>query len=199
MGGGLTARHWDDVYAAKPPEDVSWFQREPEVSLRLLSDLPVGSLVDVGAGASVLADRLVARGWDVTLVDVSATALALTRGRVGEAASYVVSDVLTWRPARRYDAWHDRAVFHFLTDPADQRRYAETAAAAVVPGGALLLAAFAPDGPEQCSGLPTTRWSAEDLVRAFGDGWALEHTEREEHTTPWGAVQPFTWVVLRRG
>lgn len=194
----MTAGHWDGVYRDKAPDEVSWFQREPEVSLRLLAGPPVGSLVDVGAGASILADRLVDRGWEVTLLDVSAEALSVVRRRLGDSASYLVADVLSWQPDRRYDVWHDRAVFHFLTEGADRARYAANAWAAVAPGGALVLGAFAPDGPETCSGLPTTRWSADGLATALGDGWALEHDEREEHTTPWGVVQPFTWVVLRR-
>ena len=194
----MTPGHWDGVYLAKAPEEVSWFQREPEVSLRLLAGLPVGSLVDVGAGASLLGDRLVDRGWDVTLLDVSGEALAVVRRRLGERASYLVADVLSWQPDRRYDVWHDRAVFHFLTEEADRARYSATAARAVAPGGALVLGVFASDGPESCSGLPTTRWSADALATALGDDWRLEHDEREEHTTPWGVVQPFTWVVLRR-
>jgi trans-aconitate methyltransferase len=195
----VSARHWDAVYGTKGADEVSWFQRRPEVSLRLLGALPVGSVVDVGAGASVLADHLVAAGWDVTLLDVSGAALAVVRSRLGDAVRYVMSDLLDWQPERVFDAWHDRAVFHFLTDVADRVRYIERATQAVRPGGALVLGVFATDGPEQCSGLPTTRWSATQVAEAFGSGWVLEHAEREEHTTPGGGVQPFTWVVLRRG
>lgn len=198
----MTAAHWDAVYSSKAADEVSWFQREPEVSLRLLQaalDGRPGRVVDVGAGASVLGDRLVATGWQVTLLDVSAEALAGARARLGDGATYVVADVLDWDPTEPVDAWHDRAVFHFLTDAADRSRYTALATRAVRTGGVVVLGAFAEDGPEQCSGLPTTRWSAAGLAAAFGAGWSLERSEREEHTTPWGAVQPFTWVVLRRG
>ena len=125
----------------------------------------------------------------------SHTATANARSRD---VSYVVTDLLAWQPDRGYDAWHDRAVFHFLTGPDEQREYVRTAAAAVVPGGAAVLGVFAEDGPTQCSGLPTARYSAAELAELFSRDFVLEHSEREEHVTPAGVVQPFTWVVLRR-
>ena len=189
------AGHWDGVYGTKEHDRVSWFQREPSVSLRLLTAFarPSSPLVDVGAGAGVLPDRLLDRGFDdVTVLDVSSEALAAVRGRLGERVSYVVDDVLAWRPERTYGAWHDRAVFHFLT------AYVAQVRDALEPGGVAVLGVFAEDGPESCSGLPTTRWSAEHLGRRFADHLGLVHHEREEHLTPAGVVQPFTWVVLRR-
>jgi SAM-dependent methyltransferase len=194
------AAHWDAVYAGKPTDEVSWYQREPAVSLRLLSECAPApaEVLDVGAGASTLADRLVDGGWDVTLLDVSAEALAVVRARLADRAAYVVADLLTWTPDRAYRAWHDRAVFHFLTDPADQERYVGLAAHTVTAGGVVVLGTFAEDGPESCSGLPTARWSAERLAARFAPAFAAVHAEREEHVTPWGAAQPFTWVVLRR-
>lgn len=197
----MTATHWDGVFRTKPADGVSWYQAEPATSLRLLRAYapPPAAVVDVGAGAGTLPDRLLAGGWtDVTLLDVSASALDLVRGRLGDAVSYVVSDVAAWRPERTYGAWHDRAVFHFVTDPATRDAYAAVAAAAVAPGGVAVVATFATDGPESCSGLPVCRYDADALAAAFGDAFAPEHAEREEHVTPWGAVQPFTWVVLRR-
>jgi SAM-dependent methyltransferase len=194
---------------------VSWFQRKPTTSLRLLTSVapPSSTVIDIGAGASTLADSLLKAGWsDVTVLDVSATALALVRDRFGVmvrdqpsdqlgegqgAASFVVADVLSWKPERTYDAWHDRAVFHFLVRPEQREQYVATAASAIRPGGFLVLGTFAADGPTQCSGLPTSRYDAEALAEVFAAAFTLEHSEREEHVTPGGAVQPFTWAVLR--
>lgn len=201
---GDTAGHWDGVFETKADDEVSWFQAQPTVSLRLLETWvsPAGSLIDIGAGASTLVDGLLDAGWsDVTLLDVSAAALAKVRDRLdGRASSveFVAADVRTWSPERTYDAWHDRAVFHFLVDPADRDRYVSMATAGVAPGGVVVLATFAADGPTSCSGLPTSRYDTEELVGVFGPAWALEHAEREEHTTPFGTIQAFTWVVLRR-
>lgn len=198
------AQHWDGVYGQRGAEDVSWFQPRPETSLRLIASVagPTSSVVDVGAGASTLADELLDRGWrDVTVVDVSAEALALVTARLAArqaSVTAVVTDLLDWVPDRTYDLWHDRAVLHFLTDPDDRSRYARTAAAAVRPGGHLVVGTFAEDGPSQCSGLPTARCSAADLQALFAEHAELVHTEREEHRTPAGVAQPFTWVVLRR-
>ena len=196
-----TAAHWDHVYATKPLDQVSWHQQQAATSLRLITDAtdPTATVVDVGAGASPLADGLLRAGYrDVTALDVSSHALAALRARLGAGITYVATDLLTWQPGRSYDVWHDRAVFHFLTDAADRDRYVATATGTVTPGGLLVLATFAADGPDSCSGLPTARYDADSLADLFGDAFAPERTEREEHRTPGGADQPFTWVVLRR-
>lgn len=194
-------RHWDEVYAHKDVESVSWFQPTPEVSLRLIGLVP-GSVLDVGAGASTLVDSLLAQGrTDVTVLDVSAEALEVTRERLGErggSVSFVAADVLQWEPGRTFDCWHDRAVFHFLTTPEQQGSYVRTASRTIAPGGGLVLGTFALDGPEQCSGLPTARYDAAGLAAVFGADFVLEHTETEVHRTPWGSEQSFTWVLLRR-
>jgi trans-aconitate methyltransferase len=195
--------HWDAVYDARPPDAMSWYQREPTTSLRLLGEAapPPGSVIDVGAGASTLADHLLAHGWsDVTLLDVSESGLAETRARLADPApvTFVVADVLTWQPNRTYNAWHDRAVFHFLTEERDRELYVARAAAAVRPGGVAVIGTFAAQGPTQCSGLPTARYGADELAAVFAPAFALEQAESEEHVTPAGVVQPFTWVVLRR-
>ena len=195
--------HWDRVHQTKAPDEVSWHQATPAVSLRLLSRAePEGTVLDLGAGRSTLADELLRRGWPrVMLLDVSREALRTTRARLagyGDRVDFVVADVLAWTPTDTVDAWHDRAVFHFLTDPRDQSRYARTAAQAVRPAGLLVMGTFAADGPTRCSGLPTARHDADSLRRVFSDDFELEHSEREEHVTPSGTVQPFTWVVLRR-
>ena len=152
-----SAQHWDDVYGAKSPDEVSWFQRNPSVSLALIeaNAVPSQGIVDVGAGASTLVDRLVDRGYsDITVVDISSKALDQVATRLGEksdSVEFVTANVLTWRPSRHFALWHDRAVFHFLTNPSDQRRYVATCSSAVSPGGVIVLGVFAPDGPAQCS------------------------------------------------
>jgi hypothetical protein len=155
----------------------------------------------VGAGASVLADELIAAGWqDVTLLDISSRALAEVRARLHGCAgvSYVETDLLAWDPPRELGAWHDRAVFHFLTGPQDQRRYVDLACRTVAHGGVAVLGTFAEDGPASCSGLPTARYSADGLAALFAPAFVLEYAEAEQHATPSGATQSFTWVVLRR-
>lgn len=195
--------YWDGVYAARRGEELSWFQAAPETSIRLLERFasPTGSVIDIGAGSSPLATALLDAGWrDVTVLDISDTALAAARGRLGERAAqvtFLTGDLLSWQPQRTYDAWHDRAVFHFLVDAADRGRYVALAAGAVAPGGVLILATFAADGPTQCSGLRTARYDPSELADIFAPGFSLVHAEREEHHTPGGAVQPFSWVVLR--
>lgn len=192
------------VYVSKAPGQASWFQAWPQPSLRLLSSVatPTSAVLDVGAGTSTLADALVGAGWsDLTVLDVSAEALAVVRARLGarqHEVSFVVGDVLSWQPERTYDVWHDRAVFYFLVQPDERARYVATAGRAVARDGAMIIGAFAADGPTQCSGLPTARYSADELAAAFAPAFKVIHGEREEHRTPEGVVQPFTWVVLRR-
>jgi SAM-dependent methyltransferase len=196
-------RHWEDMYAEQATDEVSWYQAAPTVSLELIASAGAGpstSVIDVGGGASVLADALVGRGFtDVTVLDVAPGALAAARTRLGSRAGvvdWVEADLLRWAPGRRYDLWHDRAVFHFLTDRTDRDRYRDTLRAALAPGGAVIVGTFAADGPDHCSGLPTSRYDATGLAAEF-PGLSLATSRREEHRTPWGAVQPFTWVLLR--
>jgi SAM-dependent methyltransferase len=211
MGAGTgpagRGEHWEGVYASKAVDEVSWYEPTPETSVSLvLTDGVPASVVDVGSGASALADELLAAGVAaVTLVDLSPTALAATRERLsrlpgerGAAVTTVVGDVLIWRAESPYDVWHDRAVFHFLTDPADRASYLESVRAALRSGGLLVVGTFAADGPEQCSGLPTARYTEDELAAVFGDDFETVRSLRTEHRTPWDTVQPFSWVVLRR-
>jgi hypothetical protein len=167
---GGRAGHWDAVYGRSAEDAVSWFEAEPTFSLELLDRLGVAltdPVVAIGAGASRLVDALLGRGFsDVTVLDVSDVGLAKARRRLGERAEqvrWVVADLLSWRPVQRYQVWHDRAVFHFLIDPADQARYREVFDAALEPGAAVVIGTFAADGPDRCSGLPTSRYSPEQL------------------------------------
>jgi 2-polyprenyl-3-methyl-5-hydroxy-6-metoxy-1,4-benzoquinol methylase len=199
------SNHWESVYNATASTGLSWFEREPATSLRIIETLasgPHAAVIDVGAGTSSLVDHLLVNGFtDVTVLDVSQHALTEVRQRLGERAQHVTfvhEDLLTWKPVRQYDIWHDRAVFHFLTDQDAREQYIEIAAGAIRVGGYLVLATFAEDGPPQCSGLPVTRYCAQDLEETFSASFTLLAQEREEHVTPAGAVQPFTWVVLQR-
>ncbi len=194
-----TAEHWDAVYAARELSGHSWHQADPTVSVELLDHLRLprtAAIVDVGGGASLLADTLVARGHsDVTVLDISATALALAQRHLTHAhVHWRRIDVLDWHPVRRYDVWHDRAVFHFLVDAHDRSRYVDVLRRALGRRGHVVIATFAADGPTSCSGLPTARYDADDLVAALGGGLHVLEVRREEHVTPAGVVQPFTWL-----
>lgn len=197
------ARHWDGTYRDRGATGVSWYQSDPAVSLELIAALGLerdAPIVDVGGGASVLTDRLLASGFsDLTVLDVSQVALDNSRGRLPAEAPVerLCQDVLGWNPSRRFGLWHDRAVFHFLTDDDDRDRYRVVLREALLPGGAVIIATFAPDGPTHCSGLPVCRYGPADLAAVLGDGFEVEATLREEHTTPTGAVQPFTWLAAR--
>ncbi len=197
--------HWRTVYSEKHPEDVSWYQSAPTQSLLALDRFEAGpeqSLIDIGGGASTLVDALLARGWhDPTVLDIAAPALAAAQARLGdaaEAATWVVADMTAWQPARQYDIWHDRAVFHFLTEPGQRAAYIRALEQGLAAGGLAIFATFAPDGPEKCSGLVVERYDADKLAATLGPGFALQASWRDEHLTPWGASQAFTWCVFRR-
>ena len=201
---GGTAESWNAVFAARSEVDHSWSQPSPQPSLDLIRGLGSGAdepVIDVGGGSSRLVDHLLADGHrDVTVLDLASTSLAEAAARLERDApvSWVVADVLEWQPDRLYSVWHDRAVLHFFVDALQQRRYADLAARAVRPGGHVIVATFAPNGPEQCSGLPVRRWSADDLADLFAEAFEPVWSDTIEHTTPSGGVQPFTWVMLRR-
>lgn len=195
---------WATIFRTRPEDTRSWTEHEPTLSLQVLDRLNLGPndpVVDVGGGASRLVDRLVARGHqDLTVVDIAREALEESRRRLDPTApvEWVHADITTWQPDTVYAAWHDRAAFHFLTLPEDIAHYTSMATDHVAEGGALVLATFAPDGPTSCSGLPVRRWSTEQLATQFRAGFTLEWSDLIEHVTPSGAVQPFTWVLLRR-
>jgi trans-aconitate methyltransferase len=197
-------KRWDDAYW-QGDEYLSWHQQEAETSLDLITATGVSRearIIDIGGGASVLADGLVSRGYiSVTVLDVSPVALDIAKRRMGvfaDSVVWVVSDLLEWRPAGAFDLWHDRAVLHFLTDDDQLARYKRTLEEAVPPGGLVVLGTFAEDGPEQCSGLAVRRYSAADQAAFLGEGWSVTETRREAHTTPSGKEQSFQWTVARR-
>lgn len=195
--------HWDSVYGTRQLDELSWYQDEPTMSLELIRSLRPrpASMIDIGAGASQLADCMVEDGLDrVTVLDISHEALAAVSERVGEhpSISMVVADITDWNPQQTWDVWHDRAVFHFLTEPADRESYTSTAARAVASQGVAVVGCFAPGGPTQCSGLPVVQYGPDDLAAQFAPAFVLERFEHEIHHTPNGHTQPFTWVVMRR-
>ncbi|MCU1658772.1 MAG: NodS-like protein [Pseudonocardiales bacterium] len=199
-----TAEHWDEAYG-HGDSTRGWYQTRPAASLRMLdrcSVTPEAGVIDVGGGASTLVDALLARGHtDVTVLDISAAALAIAQRRLEANAIRVewqVVDLVQWQPERTYGVWHDRAVFHFLTTAHARHRYFQALRDATGPGAVAVIATFAPDGPEQCSGLPVARYSPSELAAQFGSRWKIIAEDREEHTTPAGAVQPFTWAAFRR-
>lgn len=206
------ATHWESVYATKGDADLSWFQASPQASLATIAALAPRPrrIVDAGGGQSALAAELLrAPGFesaDVTVLDISASAIERGRARAGDLAArirWVVGDALDAHATAAIapgtvDCWHDRALFHFLVDAADRARYAARVAAAVAPGGHLVVAAFAPDGPERCSNLPVQRHDGASIAAAFAPAFELVSETRDEHLTPWGKPQRFTWAVLRR-
>ena len=200
-----TSDHWNGEYR-RGEESRSWYQPDAGPSLRMLAKAridPRASVIDVGGGTSSLVDELLASDYqDVTVLDVSPAALDVARHRLGERAamaSWIEADLLSWSPDRHYQVWHDRAVFHFMADADARATYRRALTAATAPGSVAVLATFAEDGPQSCSGLPTCRYSAAELAEQFAPDWVLLAAEREEHRTPGGVVQPFTWVALTRG
>ena len=197
--------HWEAVYEQKGETQVSWFQESPQLSLDLIARLapaPDAAIIDVGGGASRLVDELVKSGYgDVTVLDLSQAALQAAQTRLGAQAAkvdWVAADATDWRPARTFDLWHDRAAFHFLTDPADRARYLERLTAGLKPGGHAIIATFALDGPEKCSGLPIVRYDAAGLSAELGAAFALVETRAQDHMTPWGSLQKFQFSIFRR-
>ena len=198
------ATHWDVAYG-RGERTVSWFQPLPARALKMIEEAGIGpaaALVDVGGGTSRLVDELLDRGYgDITVLDVSDAALANARDRLADRAgqaTWVLADVRDWRPDRRFDLWHDRATFHFQVDPADRDAYVATLDATTGTGSVAIFATFAPDGPSHCSGLPVTRYDSAGIAAVLGNGWRLMASDHEDHHTPSGAVQSFTWTAFRK-
>ena len=189
--------HWNGIYAQRSPEEVSWYQADPRTSLALIAACNIAknaAIVDVGGGASRLVDALLDLGMtNLTVLDIATAALDAARARLGAQAGavhWVVSDVLEAKLAPQ-DLWHDRAAFHFLTDPAERLRYRSLLLDTVPPKGHVIIATFAADGPERCSGLPVQRYSTDSLCEEFGDGLSLVQAVTEDHGTPGGEQQRF--------
>jgi trans-aconitate methyltransferase len=205
MGDAGRQAHWENVYTTKGENEVSWFQQSPAPSLELIVQAGAVShsaIIDIGGGASRLVDHLVEQGFeDITVLDLSGAALSAAQRRLGSSAervSWIVADATTWEPVRPYDIWHDRAAFHFLTDGNDRAAYIARLGRGLKIGGHAIIATFAPDGPEKCSGLPVARYDSASLGRTLGTAFKLVHTQRHEHATPWDSRQIFQFSVFRR-
>ena len=191
--------YWQRQYATRAPDSVGWYEADPSMSRRLVAEaLKHGarSVIDVGGGASSLVDHLVDEGILVAVLDIADGGLAVARERLGERArqvTWIVADVTTASDIGRFDVWHDRAVFHFLTEPADRAAYVALAMRTIEDGGTALVATFAPDGPERCSGLPVRRYDAAALALELGPGFRFEASEPYVHVTPSGVSQPFVY------
>ena len=197
--------HWENVYTSKSSTEVSWYQPKPDLSLRLIHDTGLDKdspLIDIGGGASTLVDTLYDEGYTaITVLDVSASALAHARDRLGEKADgirWIETDIMVFEPHRRYQLWHDRAVFHFLTEQKDRALYVETMKRTLLPGGDVIIMTFAVDGPKKCSGLDIVQYDAEKLQRELGHGFELLDSGHETHITPAGGKQKFAWFRLTR-
>lgn len=197
--------HWDTVYTTKGENEVSWFQENPAPSNELIDlarPTSASVIVDIGGGASRLVDSLVAGGFNhVTVLDISGAALEAAKARLRERAGrveWIIADVTKWYPMQIYDIWHDRAAFHFLTDPADRAAYVTRIKQAVKPGGHVIIGTFAFDGPEKCSGLPVHRYDAASLAKELGEGFELMVSRRHDHSTPWNSAQRFQFCIFRR-
>jgi 2-polyprenyl-3-methyl-5-hydroxy-6-metoxy-1,4-benzoquinol methylase len=197
--------HWQDVYTKKREDEVSWFRPRPASSIELIEAADVDSrsaIIDIGGGASRLVDNLLDRGYrDLSVLDISQAALSVAQQRLGSRrrdVNWIVSDDTQWQPDRKYDVWHDRAAFHFLTSPEDQDAYLRALDAGTAPGAVVIIFTYALDGPEKCSGLPVQLYSAATLSARLGPRFQLVKEGREDHRTPGGAVQKFVYAVFRK-
>tara|TARA_R110002167_G_scaffold365860_2_gene591745 strand:+ start:73691 stop:74311 length:621 start_codon:yes stop_codon:yes gene_type:complete len=199
-------RHWENVYTSKADSEVSWFQEHAQLSLKLIRDSNIptsASIIDVGGGASTLVDDLLENGYEkITILDLSEAALITAKTRIGAYAvdiKWIDADILTVElPTHAYDVWHDRAVFHFLTTEDERHAYVKKVLQTVKPGGLVIVATFAEDGPTQCSGLPVMRYSANDLHSEFGEPFELLGHKKESHHTPSGNEQKFVYCFCRK-
>ncbi len=202
----LGQHHWDGVYARKGTQELTWYQPHPAISLRLIHQSGVGknaAIIDVGGGASTLVDDLLHEGYtDLTVLDISPAGLAASRARLAEAASrvkWIEADVTRIElPKQAFDLWHDRALFHFLTDPNDRAAYVAAMTRAVKTEGNVVVATFAESGPKLCSGLAVVRYRLETLQAELGDGFVLLEHFTEDHRTPTGATQPFLYCLFQK-
>lgn len=197
--------HWENIYASRGEDEVSWFQKNPSCSLDIIAQIGIDKaapIIDIGGGTSRLIDALIDRGYtDTSVLDISKRAISVTRERLGrfqDSVDWIVDDVTEWVPRRRYALWHDRAVLHFLTDEADRTSYRNALANGLSKNGNVVIATFGPDGPQQCSGLPVVRYDKDAIEDVFDGLLRLEGSSSEDHTTPSGAHQAFIFYRFTR-
>jgi SAM-dependent methyltransferase len=201
---GEMTSHWETVWQSRPQDELGWYQSSPTRSFKLIAQFapPLSSVVDVGGGASPLAAELLDHGYDdVTVIDLSGSALRAAQERLGERAervTWVQADVLTHCFDRQFDVWHDRATFHFLIDPAQRGQYVDALNDQLVLGGHVVIATFGPEGPSSCSGLPVERYGGHGLAESLGANYRADVIEIEQHQTPGGADQQFVYGVFKR-
>ena len=205
MNSSSRQTHWDNIYRTKGESEVSWFEQSPALSLDLIRATGVDSkaaVIDIGGGASRLVDALLDEGFeDVSALDLSEVALATSRARLGARAAkvqWLIADVTRWEPPRAYDVWHDRAVFHFLTEAPARADYAACVFKGVRAGGHVIIGTFAPDGPERCSGLPVMRHDAASIGAVLGNAFTLIESRRHDHRTPTGTIQRFQFSRYKK-
>jgi ubiquinone/menaquinone biosynthesis C-methylase UbiE len=198
--------HWEEVYSAKEINAVSWFQEHADCSMRIIKETGVAlssAIIDVGGGSSTLVDDLLLNGFtNLAVLDLSSVALEASKNRLGDKSKnvqWLEANILEIDlPIHKFDIWHDRAVFHFLTTQKDREAYVKTVLRSVKPGGHVIVATFAEDGPTKCSGLPVIRYKPEELHAEFGEAFLLTHHEKESHKTPSGGVQQFVYCYCRK-
>jgi hypothetical protein len=194
--------YWDEKYESTSFEDRSWSQRSPGLNATLVTasiEDRRTSIIDIGSGASRLFDDLLEVGFtDLTALDISPVALDELESRIGPGAKYICTSFLEWEPDRKYGVAHDRAVFHFLTESTEKEKYKEILLGALADEGIFVIGTFGPQGPEQCSGLPVSRWSVKELQEFFDPPLQLIDSNCETHETPWGSEQQFSWAVFKK-
>jgi len=197
--------HWENIYTSKSAKEVSWYAPHLEKSLELILDLNLpkdSAIIDIGGGASTLPDDLLSHGFNnVTVMDISAKALQAAKDRIGAKSKQITwleADVTTADLKSTYHLWHDRAVFHFLTDPADRKRYLHTLKNSLIPKGYVLMATFGPNGPLKCSGLEIVRYSPENLHEQFGGDFKMIKQFTEIHKTPFHTEQEFIYCLFKK-
>ena len=197
--------HWEKIYKEKSPLDVSWYQNKPSISLSIVNKLPMDkddNIIDVGGGASTFVDYLLEEGFkNISVLDLSSNALILAKTRLGEKSQLVnwqIADVTQFSPEKTYSLWHDRAVFHFLTEKSEREKYKEVLASAIKVGGYVIIAAFAIGGPTKCSGLDIVQYDAEKIKQELGSDFTLIDEKSELHITPAGREQLFGYYVFSK-
>lgn len=195
--------HWETVYQTKRSDEVGWYQANPALSLQFIESVledKGAQIIDVGGGASLLVDALLGQGYsNLAVLDISESAVKRVQQRLGDEASKVewfVADITEFQPPHRFALWHDRAVFHFLTDEVEQQKYVSLLCDALQPGAHVVLATFAEDGPEKCSGLPVVRYSVEKMCATLGERFELLKQQRETHVTPSSFEQHFNYFLF---
>jgi 2-polyprenyl-3-methyl-5-hydroxy-6-metoxy-1,4-benzoquinol methylase len=197
--------HWEDVYRKKKVDEVSWYQARPGLSLRMIAAANLArdaAIIDVGGGASLLIDNLITQGYtNLSVLDISGESLKCAKERIGSSGQnvqWIESNITDFNPQQKFQFWHDRAVFHFLTNPDERARYLEVMNRSLASGAYAMIATFAPDGPEKCSGLPVQRYSHESLQQILGPACKMVLQEQETHLTPAGGQQKFIYALFRK-